>query len=189
MVKAKQIVGILDDEQDTDCDLDPQPPCPETTLPTPEVAAYCVLTRQSPYMDVFHRVVRATIDSGATGNIIRHSTVKHLGCPIMLSAQSVQQEEGSFQLLVVGEIRTTFTRDNTDFTFEGLVVEDLDVKVLAGNHFMEVNDVAVRPAKRAVLLGNSSIYTYGSKAPPSPLTTVCRTFVFLAPTPSKTAWP
>ena len=96
MVKAKQIVGILDDEQDTDCDLDPQPPCPETTLPTPEVAAYCVQTRQSPYMDVFHRVVRATIDSGATGNIIRHSTVKHLGCPIMLSAQSVQQEEGSF---------------------------------------------------------------------------------------------
>ena len=189
MVKAKQIVGILDDEQDTDCDLDPQPPCPETTLPTPEVAAYCVLTRQSPYMDVFHRVVRATIDSGATGNIIRHSTVKHLGCPIMLSAQSVQQEEGSFQLLVVGEIRTTFTRDNTDFTFEGLVVEDLDVKVLAGNHFMEVNDVAVRPAKRGVLLGNSSIYTYGSKAPPSPLTTVCRAFVFLAPTPSKTAWP
>ena len=168
MVKAKQIVGILDDEQDTDCDLDPQPPCPETTLPTPEVAAYCVQTRQSPYMDVFHRVVRATIDSGATGNIIRHSTVKHLGCPIMLSAQSVQQEEGSFQLLVVGEIRTTFTRDNTDFTFEGLVVEDLDVKVLAGTHFMEVNDVAVRPAKRAVLLAIALSTHTGPRPHPVP---------------------
>ena len=34
MVKARQIVGILDDEQDTNYDLDPDPPCPETTLPT-----------------------------------------------------------------------------------------------------------------------------------------------------------
>ena len=159
MVKAKQIVAILDDKQDTDCDLDPDPPCPETTLPTPEVVAYRVQTRQSPYMYVFHghRVVRVIIDSGATGNMIRHSTVKHLGCPIILSAQSVERAEGSSQLNVVGEIRKTFTHDNTDFTFEGLVVEDLDVEVLAGTHFMEVNDVAVRRAKREVLLGNGSI--------------------------------
>ncbi|XP_073234993.1 uncharacterized protein [Porites lutea] len=76
MVKARQIVGILDDKQDTNFDLDPDPPCPETTLPTPDVVAYRVQTRQSPYMDVFHghRVVRITIDSGATGNMIRHST-------------------------------------------------------------------------------------------------------------------
>ena len=31
MVKARQIVGILDDEQDTNYDLDPDSPCPETT--------------------------------------------------------------------------------------------------------------------------------------------------------------
>ena len=130
MVKARQIVGILDDEQDTNYDLDPDPPCPETTLPTPDVVAYRVQTRQSPYMDVFHghRVVRVTIDSGATGNMIRHSPAKHLGCPIISSAHSVQQVDGSSQLQVVGEIRTSFTRDNTDFTFEGLVVEDLDVE-------------------------------------------------------------
>ena len=135
------------------------------TLPTPDVVAYMyhVQTRQSPYMDVFHahRVVRVTIDSGATGNMIRHSTAKHLGCSVISSAQTVQQADGSSQLQVVGEIRTTFTRDNTDFTFEGLVVEDLDVEVLAGTPFMQANDVAVRPAKREVLLGNGSVYTYG----------------------------
>ena len=105
-------------------------------------------------MDVLHghRVVRVTIDSRATGNMIRHSTAKHLGCPIISSAQSVQQADGSSQLQVVGEIRTSFTRDNTDFTFEGLVVEDLDVEVLAGAPFMEAIDVAVRPAKREVYL-------------------------------------
>ena len=190
MVKARQIVGILDNEQDTGV-LDPDPPVPDTTLPSPDVVAYRVQTRQSPYMDVFHghQVVRVTIDSGATGNMIRHSTAKLLGCPIISSAQSVQQADGSSQLQVVGEIRTTFTRDNTDFTFEGLVVEDLDVAVLAGTPFMEANDVAVRPAKREVLLGNGSTYAYGSKSSPSPLPTVRRAFVLRAPAPSKTVWP
>ena len=138
-------------------------------------------------MDVFHahRVVCVTIDSRATGNMIRHSTA----ITIIPSAQCVQQADGSSQLQVVGEIRTTFTRDSTDLTFEGLVVEDLDVEVLAGTPFMEANDVAVRPAKREVLLGNGSTYTYGSKAPPSPLPTVCRAIVLRAPTPSKTVWP
>ena len=61
----------------------------DTTLPSPGVVAYRVQIRQSPYMDVFrgHQVV--TIDSGATGNMTRHSTAKHLGCPIISSAQSV----------------------------------------------------------------------------------------------------
>ena len=191
MVKARQLVGILDNDQDADGDLHPDPPlaAADTTSPRPDVVAYRVQTRQSPYMDVFHghRVVRITIDSGATGNMIRHSTAKHLGCAIISSTQSVQQADGSSQLEVVGETRTTFTRDNTDFTFEGLVVEDLDVEVLAGTPFMETNDVAVRPAKREVHLGNGSVYTYGSKSTPSPLPTVRRAFVLRAP--SKTVWP
>ena len=191
MVKARQIVGILDDEQDSTYDRVPDPPCHETTLPTPDVVAYRVQTRQSPYMDVFHghRVVRITIESGATGNMIRHSTAKHLGCPIISSAQSLQQADGSSQLQVVGEIQTSFTRDDTDFTFKGLVVEDLDVEVLAGTPFMEANDVTVRPAKREVLLGNGSTYTYRSQAPLSPPTTVRRAFVLRARSSSKTVWP
>ena len=193
MVKARQLVGILDNDQDADGDVDPDPPlaAADTTSPRPDVVAYRVQTRQSPYMDVFHghRVVRITIDSGATGNMIRHSTAKHLGCAIISSAQSVQQADGSSQLQVVGETRTTFTRDNTDFMFEGLVVEDLDVEVLAGTPFMETNDVAVRPAKREVHLGNGSVYTYGSKSTPSPLPTVRWAFVLRAPAPSKTVWP
>lgn len=45
------------------------------------------------------------------------------------------------------------------FTFKGLDIEDLDVEVLARTRFMEADDVAVRAAKREVLLGNGSIYT------------------------------
>jgi len=62
-------------------------------------------------------------------------------------------------------------------------------EVPARTPFMEANDVAVRPAKREVLLGNASVYTYGSKSPPSPIPTVRRAFVLRAPTSSKTVWP
>lgn len=191
MVKARQIAGILDNDQETETSPDSDSPDPDTTLPGPDMVAYRVQTRQSPYMDVFHdhRVVRVTLDSGATGNMIRRSTAKHLGCPIISSAQSVQQADGSSQLQVIGEIRTTFTRDHTNFAFEGLVVENLDVEVLAGTPFMETNDIAVRPAKREVLLGNGSVYTYGSKSPPNPHATARRAFVLRAPAPSQTVWP
>ena len=87
--------------------------------------------------------MRVTIDSCVTGNMIRHSTAKRLGCPIISRARSVQRADGSSQLQVVGEICATFTRDNVDFTFEGLFIEDLDVEVLAGTPFMETNDIAV----------------------------------------------
>lgn len=86
MVKVRQIIGI-DDEKDTTSNLDPDPPCPETTLPFPDVVAYHVQTRLSPY--------------SPTGNMIRHSTAKHLGCPIMSSAQSVQQADGYSEPQVV----------------------------------------------------------------------------------------
>ena len=97
MVKARQIAGILDNDQETETSPDSDSPDPDTTLPGPDMVAYRVQTRHSPYMDVFHdhRVVRVTLDSGATGNMIRRSTAKHLGCPIISSAQSVQQADGS----------------------------------------------------------------------------------------------
>ncbi|CAH3031329.1 unnamed protein product [Pocillopora meandrina] len=106
MVKARQIAGILDNDQEIETSPDSDSPDPDTTLPGPDMVAYRVQTRQSPYMDVFHdhRVVRVTLDSGATGNMIRRSTAKHLGCPIISSAQSVQQADGSSQLQVIGEI-------------------------------------------------------------------------------------
>ena len=86
----------------------------------------------------------------------------------VLSQSSRQMALLSFRW---SERQTSFTRDNTDFTFKGLVIEDLDVAVLARTPFMEANNIAVRFAKREVLLGNGSTYTYGSQAPPSPPTT------------------
>ena len=118
---------------------------------------------QSPNIDVFvsHHTVRVTIDSGATYNMIRASTVKRLGANIKASSQSARQADGHSPLEVIGETRITFTRENYELCFEGLVVENLDVEILTGTPFMETNDIFVRPTRRTILICDTS-YTYGS---------------------------
>ncbi|KAJ8311270.1 hypothetical protein KUTeg_011180 [Tegillarca granosa] len=75
-----------------------------------------VQIRQILYLDVFcsHQTVRLTLDSGATGNMIRYSQAVSLGIKIKATSQSAHQANGSSTLKVVGEIHTTFTRDGKD---------------------------------------------------------------------------
>jgi len=82
-----------------------------------------------------------------------------------------------------------FTREDRTFTFEGLVVENLDVDVLAGTSFMETNDVAVRPAKPQVILGDGSIHNYGSHQPAAVSSAARRAIVLRSPLSSTTIWP
>ena len=114
--------------------------------------------RQSPYLDTFcgHHTARVTIDSGATGNMIRHSTALRLGCEIKSSSQSAHQADGTSPLAIIGETTVRLTRKNHTFSFCGLVVKYLDVEVLAGTPFMEVNDVTIRPAKRIITLSDGT---------------------------------
>lgn len=71
MVKARQIVGILEAEAEPDDTFDGTPTAcdgDESDYSSPGAVVYRVQTRQSPYFDVFfhHHVVRVTVDSGAT---------------------------------------------------------------------------------------------------------------------------
>ena len=136
-----------------------------------------------------HHPVRVTINSGATGNMIRHTVIQRLGCQVAPSSQSVHQADGSSPLHVVGETRFPFTRGGHTFIFEGLVVENLDVDVLAGTPFMESNDIAVRPAKRQVILGDGTIHNYGSQQSVSISPIACRAIVLRSPPTSTTVWP
>lgn len=96
----------------------------------------CVLVKQSPYLDAFHDhlPVRLTIDSGATGNMVRASCATRLGITITSSTQSAHQADGSSPLKVLGEIRTYFQRDNHELYFEGLGVKNLDSDFWRGFH-------------------------------------------------------
>ena len=46
--------------------------------------------------------------------------------------------------------------------FQGLVVQNRDVEILAGTPFMEYNDIALRPACQKVTFSDGSFCTYGT---------------------------
>ena len=193
ITKARQIADIFDNPSEPE----PTPCVDESVGDTDDTGSslnshvFRIQTRQSPYLDMFyaHHPVRVTIDSGATGNMIRHTVIQRLGCQVTPSSQSVHQADGSSPLHVVGDTRFLFTCGGHTFIFEGLVVENLDVDVLAGAPFMESNDIAVRPAKRQVILGDGTIHNYGSQQPVSISPTARRAIVLRSPPTSTTVWP
>ena len=93
--------------------------------------------------------------------MIRASIVVNLNGKISPTNQSAHQADGSSPLKVIGETKLCFSRDSHTFFFEGLVIEKLNV-VPAGIPFMVANDIAVRPSKHQVLIGNDIVYIYGS---------------------------
>ncbi|KAJ8377293.1 hypothetical protein AAFF_G00261420 [Aldrovandia affinis] len=182
MAKTRQVVG---EQAEADCESD-ESTGDEVTVAS---AVQRVLIKQSPYLDAFHEhlPVRLTIDSGATGNMMKASCATQLGVTITGSTQSAHQADGSSLLKVLGEIRTHFQRDGHNLYFEGLVVEDLDSDILAGIPFMEKNDVSIRPAKHQICLGDD-VYRYGTYHTSTDRHAVRRAHVLRAPAKS-TVWP
>ena len=177
------------------CDFDDeysdQQHAPDEGEPLEQPQIQRIDVRQSPYLDAFcgHHMVRLTIDSGATGNMIRHSTAVRLGCDIKKSSQSAHQADGSSPLTIIGETSICLTRKNNKFAFTGLVVQNLDVELLAGTPFMEINDVAIRPAKRIISLADGTTCTYGTTDTALNRHAIRRAHVLRAPSTNTTVWP
>ena len=187
MAKIRQVTDILDEADEGDdenYDVNDE-------LPVNPTAVQRIDVRQSPYLDTFHdhHAVRVTIDSGATGNMIRHDTALRIGCNIKNSSQSAHQADGSSPLTIVGETTISLARKNKTFQFCGLVVQNLDVEMLAGTPFMEVNDITIRPAKRIITLADGTTYTYGTTQRALNRHAVRRVHVLRAPPTNTTVWP
>ena len=121
--------------------------------------------------------------------MIRLSTVQKLGVEILKSSQSTHQADGSSPLKVIGEAKLSFTRGNHTLPFEGLVVENLDIEVLAGTPFMEVNNITVRPAKHLITFRDGSSFLYGLPTDRPPHQAARRAVVLHASATSTTIWP
>ena len=183
MARTRQVIGIIDSEVDPELFDSEQ----EDDI-TSHSSINRVQIRQSPYIDAFfkHHPVRITIDSGATGNMMRASTARHLGVKVSKSSQSAHQAD---PLVISGETHVTFSRNDVEMFFEGLIVEDLDTDILAGIPFMERNDIAIRPAKHEISLGNKSTVIYCSSSNPLDHHLIRRTRVLRAPQQKTTIWP
>ena len=163
MLRARQIANILDEEHSGD-DI-PEASDEDEDLPRDTVAMR-VYARQSPYIDTFfkHHPIRLIIDSGATGNMIRASTAKAMDANITKSSPTARQADGSSPLIVVSETNMSLEHEDYMFQFHALVIENLDVEVLAGTPFIEEHNITLVLAKHEIILNDRHIILYGQSA-------------------------
>ena len=165
LAKAR-LASCIDDEDDpTDSDFFCSPDVEDfasSPHSSARVVSRRVSTKQSPNFNAFyrHHSLKLTLDTGAETSMIKASVARSIDAPIVKSSQQALQADGVTPLVVVGETHLTLSRAGTCLTLDALVVEDLDVDVLAGTPFMITNDISVRPAKGQVLIQGSEILAY-----------------------------
>ena len=92
--------------------------------------------------------------------MIKSSLTRSIGAPITKSSQQALEADGLTPLAVVGETRLILSRADKHLALDALIVDDLDVDVLAGTAFLIANDISVRPAKCQVRIQDSEVIHY-----------------------------
>ena len=117
------------------------------------------------------------------------SPAQHIGTVIKKSNQSALHADGITPLAIVGETHFMLSRDNIELALDALVVNALDVDILAGIPFMSTNDISVRPAKQQILIDDTNIVHYGT-SPSDSHNRVRRTQAYiLKPEATSVIWP
>ena len=162
--KTRQIMGLLDNHQDEGEYESEEQEVEEYQGEGRGVNIRRVMIKSSPTMNVFlgSRSAVITIDCGAEADLMRKDVAIALGIKIEKNTQYTTQADGRTPLNVCGEVHVTFTRGNHKFHFSGLVVENLDVEILAGVPFQERNGVDVSCIRKELTLLDGTIIKYGA---------------------------
>ena len=126
-----------------------------------------VTTRKSPKMRCFygHIPLSLCLDSGAESNLIHERTVRVMGIIIAPTKQGANQADMKTPLKVIGEITEVKINKNSHvFMLDALVVSnEIGDDIVAGEPFLERNDIAVRPARKEIIIKGSQIIKYSSQ--------------------------
>ncbi|MCG7876681.1 MAG: RNase H-like domain-containing protein [Candidatus Thiodiazotropha endolucinida] len=151
-----------------------------------------ISTKQSPQMKVFykHYPLQLILDSGAEISMIKTSVANYISAPINKTNQKALQADGVTPLSIAGETHIVLSRNNVDLKLEALVVNDLDIDILAGIPFMTTNDISLRPSKQQIIIGDSQIVRYGPSTQETPFNRVRRTQAVVLRSPTTSViWP
>ena len=124
-----------------------------------------VTTRRSPKMHCFYGHVPITLllDSGAEANLVGEPTVISMGLRYAKTAQGAQQVDMKTPLPILGEITgVKITKGAHVFTLDALVTKDNIGDIVAGEPFLELNDVAIRPAKHQIIVQGREIIPFAA---------------------------
>ena len=124
-----------------------------------------VSTRKSPRMQCFyaHIPVCLLLDSGAELNLMGERTCIMMGLVYSRTTQGAQQVDMKTPLPIVGEITgVRITKGPHVFILDALITREDIGDIVAGEPFLERNDVALRPAKRQIIIRGRDIVSYES---------------------------
>ena len=128
-----------------------------------------VITRRSPHMSCFfnHYPAHVCLDSGSESSLISERFAKYADIPILPQTivQGAVQADSTSRLNVVGEVKNVKIRRGAHvFTLDALVTKDDVGDIIAGEPFLEINDIALRPSKKQIIIKGQEIVPYANSA-------------------------
>lgn len=120
-----------------------------------DVMTTCTLlyTSQQP---VVERQVRSCAYANTPRRESQHgnetSVSRSIAAPNMKTSPHALQKDGISPAAVLGEIHLGLPRTDKRLTLDALVIEDVDVDVLAGTPFVIAKDISYCPVKEEVLM-------------------------------------
>ena len=124
-----------------------------------------VLTRRSPHLRCFfnHFPVLVCLDCGAEASLMSKRFANETGIPIKRASQGAVQADARSHLDIVGEVcNVSLVRGAHVFLLDALVTENDFGDIIAGEPFLEKNDIALRASKRQVIIRGRDIVPYDS---------------------------
>ena len=103
------------------------------------------------------------LDTGAESSLVSKRFAEHVGLEIHDASQGAVQADVSTPLKIVGEVRNvSIVRGPHTFIFDALVTEHDFGDMIAGEPFLERNDVAVRPSKKQIIIKGRDVIPYSN---------------------------
>ena len=96
------------------------------------------------------------LDTGATTSLIRLDMAEKLKLRSIPTKHKVVQIDGESNLKVLGEVHTTFYRQNIPLHFSALVINHMSTPIIGGTNFHVENDITSRMATNSINIGSST---------------------------------
>ena len=128
-----------------------------------------VTMRKSPHMSCFynHYPARVCLDSGSESSLISERFASSAGIPILTQTihQGAVQADASSKLDIVGEVKNVKIRRGSHvFNLDALVTRNEIGDIIAGEPFLELNDIALRPSKKQIIIRGNKVISYANNS-------------------------
>ena len=130
-----------------------------------------VTTSKSPHMACFynHYPAQICLDTGSESDLISERFAKFCGMPIMTQNvnQGAVQADLKSKLDIVGEVRNIRVRRGSHvFKLDALVTKQDVGDIIGGEPFLDRNDIAIRSAKKQIIIKGNEVISYSNAANP-----------------------